>query len=250
MSYIVLVGASSAIAQAVAKQILQRNQKPNQSVQQKLILISSKPTTEFEHNDRVIAIDCDYSEQAICSAIEQVDKRVHGDWQQVTQVIIFNGVLHNPLISPEKRLEDVSAHALSQLYQSNTIVPFLFVKQVALYLSHQCRCQLIVFSARVGSINDNKLGGWYGYRSSKAALNMLLQTAAIELRRRAKQCMIVAFHPGTTDTPLSRPFQANVKPQQLFSPDFVAIACLNVTANLVCDGHLHYVDWQGKPIEF
>ena len=111
-------------------------------------------------------------------------------------------------------------------------------------------CQLIIFSARVGSIKDNHAGGWYSYRASKAALNMLLKTTAIEYARRAKQVKLIAFHPVTTDTPLSRPYSANVPEDKLFSPDFVADRLFEILKNLPADGELSFVDWQGKSIKW
>ena len=94
------------------------------------------------------------------------------------------------------------------------------------------------------------LGGWYSYRASKAALNMMLKTATIELARRAKNIKIIAFHPGTTDTPLSKPFQKNVPANKLFSSDFVAQQLLQIVEESVIDGELSYLDWQGEAINW
>jgi len=117
-------------------------------------------------------------------------------------------------------------------------------------LSKQTACRVTVFSARVGSVSDNRLGGWYGYRASKAALNMMLKTASVELKRRAKGVKLVSFHPGTTDTSLSKPFQKNVPEGKLFTPDFVAQQLLSLESRLVLDGELSYLDWQGQEIPF
>ncbi|HBO11481.1 MAG TPA: short-chain dehydrogenase, partial [Halieaceae bacterium] len=105
-----------------------------------------------------------------------------------------------------------------------------------------------VLSARVGSIGDNRLGGWYGYRASKAALNMLLRSAAVELGRRAPSVALLAFHPGTTDTALSKPFQARVPADKLFPPARVADALLARMDAARADGELHFVDYAGEPI--
>ena len=103
-------------------------------------------------------------------------------------------------------------------------------------------------SARVGSIGDCAMGGWYSYRASKAALNMLLKTAAIEFSRRAKNIKLIAFHPGTTDSPLSAPFQHSVADDALFTPEFVAERLLSLCDAHAPDGQLSYLDWAGKPI--
>ena len=108
----------------------------------------------------------------------------------------------------------------------------------------------MLFSARVGSISDNRLGGWYSYRASKAALNMMIKTAAIELARRAKNIKLIAFHPGTTDTPLSKPFQKNVPENKLFSAEFVAKQLLDIVENTPIDQSPSYLDWQGETINW
>jgi NAD(P)-dependent dehydrogenase (short-subunit alcohol dehydrogenase family) len=103
-------------------------------------------------------------------------------------------------------------------------------------------------SARVGSIGDNGFGGWYAYRASKAALNMMMKSAAIEYRRRARNCKLAVFHPGTTDTPLSGPFQSNVPVDRLFPPAFVAARLDDVLAELPFDGKLGFVAWDGQSV--
>ena len=105
-------------------------------------------------------------------------------------------------------------------------------------------------SARVGSISDNRLGGWYAYRASKAALNMVLKTTAIEIGRRFKNQIIVGLHPGTVDTPLSKPFQANVPADKLFTPEFSAERLLTVIDGLTAADSGNLFDWAGERIEF
>lgn len=117
-------------------------------------------------------------------------------------------------------------------------------------MNHKNECKFVFLSARVGSISDNKLGGWYSYRSSKAALNMLLKSAAIELKRTFKNVKLIAFHPGTTDSPLSKPFQKNVPKGKLFTRDFVADALIDITNKTQIDGELSFIDWQGEKIDW
>jgi NAD(P)-dependent dehydrogenase (short-subunit alcohol dehydrogenase family) len=109
-------------------------------------------------------------------------------------------------------------------------------------------CVVSVFSARIGSIDDNRSGGWYAYRASKAALNMLLKTAAIECARRAGNVKLIAFHPGTTDTALSRPFHASVPKDALFTPRFVARHLVDIMKQQHVDGELSFVDWKNESI--
>jgi NAD(P)-dependent dehydrogenase (short-subunit alcohol dehydrogenase family) len=111
-------------------------------------------------------------------------------------------------------------------------------------------CKVTIFSARVGSIGDNHLGGWYSYRASKAALNMLLKSTAIEYARRAPSVKLLAFHPGTTDTPLSRPFSKQVPEHKLFQPGFVAEQLFKILEQLEPDGELSFLDWQGQRVDW
>ena len=102
--------------------------------------------------------------------------------------------------------------------------------------------------AGVGSIEDNRLGGWYAYRASKAAHNMLMRTAAVELRRLNPDITVVCLHPGTTDTGLSRPFQARVPEGKLFSPAFVAERLLAVLGERASEESGSFYDWAGEPV--
>jgi len=161
------------------------------------------------------------------------------------------GVLHSKTqgLSPEKRLEDLSAKSLSNYFSTNTIVPAIWLKHLVKCVSKQAST-ICFLSARVGSISDNGLGGWYGYRASKAALNMLLKTASIEYRRRTKHTAFVCYHPGTVDTALSKPFQANVKPEKLYTADFTAARLVGILRSVDVDGGPYYLDWDGKPIQW
>ena len=110
------------------------------------------------------------------------------------------------------------------------------------------RCVVAALSARVGSIGDNRLGGWYAYRSSKSALNMMLRSLAIEYARRVKNVKLISFHPGTTDTALSKPFQASVPEGKLFTPQFVARQLCAIMESAEINGELSYLDWDNKVI--
>jgi NAD(P)-dependent dehydrogenase (short-subunit alcohol dehydrogenase family) len=133
---------------------------------------------------------------------------------------------------------------------ANALTPMLWIKKLISILSGKSPCKIVVFSARVGSISDNRLGGWYSYRASKSALNMMLKTTSIELARRDKNIKLVAFHPGTTDTPLSKPFQRNVPANKLFTCEFVAKQLLSIIVEIPFDQQVSYLDWQGKKINW
>ncbi len=134
-------------------------------------------------------------------------------------VIVASGLLHGPGLAPEKSLRALDAAALHRLMAVNAIGPALLARQVLPLMPRQGRVVFAAVSARVGSISDNRLGGWYGYRASKAALNQLIRTLAIEWSRTARDSVCVTLHPGTVDTGLSRPFQGNVPQDRLFTPE-------------------------------
>jgi NAD(P)-dependent dehydrogenase (short-subunit alcohol dehydrogenase family) len=122
--------------------------------------------------------------------------------------IIATGMLHTTEFGPEKALRDINANQLAQAFAVNTIGPALIFKHVIPALPREGKSVVAALSARVGSIGDNALGGWYSYRASKAALNQIIRTASVELRRRAKDALCLALHPGTVATGLSAPFNA------------------------------------------
>jgi NAD(P)-dependent dehydrogenase (short-subunit alcohol dehydrogenase family) len=125
---------------------------------------------------------------------------------EVRLVFGATGFLHDEGQRPEKSLRDLDAAALARAFHVNAIGPALIMKHVLPRLPRAGKAVFATLSARVGSIGDNRLGGWYGYRASKAALNQIVRTAAVELRRRAPDAVCVALHPGTVETPLSAPF--------------------------------------------
>jgi NAD(P)-dependent dehydrogenase (short-subunit alcohol dehydrogenase family) len=123
-------------------------------------------------------------------------------------VIVATGVLHTAAAQPEKRLADLQLSSVEEVFRLNTFGPALVLRHFAPLLDRQ-RSVMALLSAKVGSIGDNRLGGWYSYRASKAALNMLVKTASIELRRTHPGAVLVALHPGTVRSALSRPFRGD-----------------------------------------
>jgi len=165
------------------------------------------------------------------------------------QLIVYcAGLLHEGALQPEKRLEDIEPDALQRVFAVNAFGPALMYRSLLPLLGRNSPCLAAVVSARVGSIEDNRLGGWYAYRSSKAALNQIMRTATIEARRRFKGCILTCVHPGTTDTSLSRPFQANVPDEKLFSPEFVAERFMAIFEGLEVEDSGAFLAWDGQPI--
>ncbi|SHG82388.1 SDR family NAD(P)-dependent oxidoreductase [Ferrimonas marina] len=195
---------------------------------------------------------CDHSEQQIAQlADSEKDSLAH-----TTHLVICNGILHRPELQPEKRLEQWSWDAMAQVMAVNLGVPLGYLQQLLPRLPSKAHTSLptyqfgvvAVLSARVGSIGDNGLGGWYSYRASKAALNMALQTAAVEWGRRNPSLKLMAFHPGTVETPLSEPFRTNLAPGQLRQPSEVAQGLVALMGRQRPDGQLSYLDWRGDTI--
>ena len=163
-------------------------------------------------------------------------------------VIIATGLLHEGERGPEKTMTELDPAWLARTFAVNAIGPAMIAKHFLPLMPRSGQSVFAVLSARIGSITDNKLGGWYGYRASKAALNMLVRTIAIEDRRRNDRGIVVALHPGTVDTALSRPFRGTVQPGHLFDPDRAAMQLLDVIEGLRPPDSGRVFDFEGKEI--
>ncbi len=163
-------------------------------------------------------------------------------------VIVATGRLHGPGLSPEKSLRAIESTSLHEAFAINAIGPAMIARHVLPRLPRTRRTLFAALSAKVGSISDNRLGGWHSYRASKAALNMLIRTVAIELSRTHPETVCVALHPGTVDTPLSKPFQSGVASERLFSPETSANHLLSVLDNLRPENSGRLFGWDGQEI--
>ncbi|EJL34980.1 SDR family NAD(P)-dependent oxidoreductase [Novosphingobium sp. AP12] len=184
-------------------------------------------------------------EKSIAAAAAHV-----GQGPPPTLVIVATGLLHAGDHGPEKALRDLDPDWLAQVYAVNAIGPALVAKHFLPILPKGGRSVFAALSARVGSISDNRLGGWHGYRASKAALNMLVRNLAIEERRRNDRAIVVALHPGTVDTGLSRPFQGSVQPGRLFDAERAALQLLDVIEELKVPDSGKLFDYEGAEIPF
>jgi len=166
-------------------------------------------------------------------------------------VFVATGILHrHTSVQPEKTMRDFDAEVMLEVFRINAVAPSIIAKHFLPTLRRKSKTVFAALSARVGSIGDNRLGGWASYRASKAALNMLLRTLAIEHTRRNKTSVVVGLHPGTVDTRLSKPFQANVPDDKLFSPDRAAAQLLDVIDGLGPDDSGGLFAWDGKRIDY
>jgi NAD(P)-dependent dehydrogenase (short-subunit alcohol dehydrogenase family) len=164
-------------------------------------------------------------------------------------VIVATGLLHAPDgLRPEKSLMMLDGARMARLFAVNATGPALVAKHFLPLMPREGRAVFAAVSARVGSISDNRLGGWYGYRASKAALNMLLRTAAIEWARTAREGVCVGLHPGTVDTALSRPFQGGVPEGRLFDAADSAAKLLAVLDGLGPADSGRVFAWDGTEV--
>lgn len=162
-------------------------------------------------------------------------------------VLVATGVLHSGY-DPERALKAVTAEHMLRDYRVNAVGPALVAKHFLPLLPRDRRAVFAALSARVGSIGDNRLGGWHAYRASKAALNMVLRTCAIEASRTHPHAIVVGLHPGTVDTELSKPFQKGVPPSRLFTPEMSARSLLAVVQRLQVADSGGVFAWDGARI--
>lgn len=190
--------------------------------------------------DGSLALDLTH-EASISAAIENVAAR-----GELRLVVDATGVLHGGGFLPEKSLRDLDAAHFAHAFVINAIGPALLMKHVLPRLPREGKSVFATLSARVGSIGDNRLGGWHAYRASKAALNQLVRTAAIELKRRAPHAVCIALHPGTVDTSLSAPFAKTGL--EVHSPADAATHLLSVIEGLEPAQSGGFYDWRGDEI--
>lgn len=195
---------------------------------------------------RLTRIGCDLTRP---EGLQRLGQQVGKAVPRLDLVINCAGFLHEQSgQQPEKSLSQLNLAGLQRSFEINAFAPILLAQALLPLLRGSHRCVFASLSARVGSIGDNRLGGWYAYRASKSAQNMLLRTFAIEWQRLNRSGICLLLHPGTTDTELSRPFQARVPAGKLFTADFVAERLLGIIARSVPEDSGQFYAWDGQPI--
>ena len=187
-------------------------------------------------------------ESSIAKAAQSIASLCATSNLQLRLLLVATGFLHGEQGQPERSFTNLDAAYLAQVFQINTLGPALVMKHFLPLLPKTGRCVAGFVSAKVGSISDNALGGWYGYRASKAALNQLVKTASIELTRRNKDSICVSLHPGTVATKLSEPFAKtglNVRPAVEAADDLLAVLAGLNPADTGC-----LVDYKGQKLPF
>lgn len=238
-------GASRGIGLALCRALLARNDVERVwAVARRASACEALATLASDHGARITLIDCDARDEAALAALTS---EVGDACDHLHLVVSTLGILHQDGAKPEKSLLQLDLDSLQASFTTNAFAPILLLKHLLPLLRTQ-PATFAALSARVGSIGDNRLGGWYGYRASKAALNQLLHTASIELKRLNPAATVLALHPGTTDTDLSRPFQANVPEGKLFDPAFAARCILELIERHGPADSGGFWGWDGKPI--
>ncbi|GAB4377843.1 MAG: SDR family oxidoreductase [Elainellaceae cyanobacterium] len=195
------------------------------------------------HPERLHCLSMDITDEAqIADGVQQMQTNI----DRLHCVINCVGVLHQGELQPEKSLRQINSDRLIQYFQVNSIGAVLLAKHLQPLFRHSDRSIFASISAKIGSIGDNYLGGWYGYRASKAALNMLMRNVAIEYGRTSPKTIVVTLHPGTTDTRLSKPFQRNVPPEKLFSVDRTVTQLWSVLSKLTPEDSGQFFSWDGS----
>ena len=239
-----IVGASQGIGLGFVKKLLNDSQsthiyatyRDRESAMGLMELAAKYP-------DRLTTLAMDITDESqIAAGIETIQKKI----ARLDYAINCVGILHEENFGPEKSLRQINTEQLTRYFQVNSIGSILLAKHLLPLFRNGNRNIFASISAKVGSIGDNRLGGWYGYRASKAALNMFMKTASIEYARRAKKTIVVTLHPGTTDTKLSQPFQRNVPAEKLFSVERTVNQLFEVLDNLEQTDSGQFFSWDGS----
>ena len=232
---ILIAGASGGIGQAFCQQCA------SLFPEAKLIRLSRNTQNLIPLDNKTLDISFELTDEAsIIQATLSLQDQINIDW-----IFIATGWLHDNATQPEKTFQNLDPNHLAYAFSVNAIGPSLLLKHLFKRVNLKHPCKIGLLSARVGSISDNRLGGWYAYRSSKAALNMLIKNFSIELERMKKPLIIVGLQPGTTDTPLSSPFQRGVPVDQLQTPEYTASQLIKVMEALQQENSGYLYDFLG-----
>ena len=237
---VAIIGTSGGIGKALVAQLSKQSCVRH--------IFSCSRTKHDDETDKISYIPINVTDEtSIISAVKEIKTKT----KKIDLIIIATGILHQgDTLQPEKTWKNLDAENLSNIFGINTIGPALIAKHFIDLLPKDRKSVFAALSARVGSIEDNYIGGWYGYRSSKAALNMMVKSLSIELSRKNPEAIAVTLHPGTVNTNLSKPFQSSVPNGKLFAPHVSANYLLKVIDNLQSKSTGQLFAWDGQKIPF
>lgn len=232
---ILIAGANGGVAQALGKEFSQRGHQ--------LISISRSQMPAWSSNH--LSTDC-----SLQTSIAEIKSWLADNDLQPELVVQCAGILHNQTQMPEKSISRISTDWLLHSMQANLCSHIHLAQAIDPLIKRDRPIKWVSLSALVGSISDNQLGGWHSYRMSKAALNMFVRNLSIEWTRRSTLSVIVALHPGTTDTPLSKPFQPSIAADKLYTPELTAKRLSEVMENLNQEQNGRLLHWDGSLVAF
>ena len=247
ISNVLICGAGDGIGFAMVKNLLKQTDDSkvfatyrSKERSQKLFELKD------EYKGRVIPVELDVCE---ASQFKKLSSSLLKTTHSLDLVIHSIGFLHDQEFMPEKRIEDINYNQMQKSFMINAASLALLAKSILPLIKNKQPSVFAALSARVGSISDNRSGGWYSYRASKAALNMIIKNLALEFSRSGMSCQSIAIHPGTVDSRLSKPFTSRTK-YTLHTLDQAAEHILNVLFHLKEDNQDYFFDWQGKKINW
>ncbi len=237
---VLIIGANRGIGAAIAKQL--------KADPQNTVIKTSRSFGRLSTlSAHVWSVHCDLTND---SSIESMAQQIQHEFSHIDWLINCGGVLHTEQYMPEKTLSQINRQQMNQNFMTNATGHLLVINALKKLIVKSDQALVCSLSARIGSIEDNHLGGWYAYRMSKAALNMGMKTTAIEWSRQHPQVKFLLLHPGTTDTELSAPFQRRLPEGQLQSTS--ATATMLIEQIKQSQNHSSkfplFLDYQGKPI--
>ena len=245
MERVVIAGASGAIGAALAERILAEYPEA------RIVGLCRDPERAPEPvrmSGQITLVPWDAEDSGSLVSVAESLESVISSKEGIDTLVYAAGLLHSDTLFPEKRLEDLSAHAMGQAFSVNATGFGLLVQVLIPWLRHKELKRIAAISAKVGSITDNRLGGWYAYRSSKAALNMLVRGLSVELPRRCKPIACVALHPGTTESALSEPFRQSLAQLTVHSPAETAANLFAVLKGVTDDDNGRFLSWDGSEL--
>ena len=237
---VLVVGASGGIGGALTSALAAHPQVGR-------VFAFARDASAVPGGDKTVPGPIDVEDEAtIAEAAASIAERA----EALDLVLVASGLLHGPDLKPERAYKHMTPNAFERLFAVNATGPALIAKHTLDLLPRDRKVVFAAISARIGSIEDNRIGGWHAYRASKAALNMVLRCLAIEVGRKRPEAVVAGLHPGTTDTGLSDPFQANVPEAKLFAPAYTASKLLNVLDGLTPADSGRTFAYDGKIVPF
>ncbi|MCO4821612.1 MAG: SDR family NAD(P)-dependent oxidoreductase [Flavobacteriaceae bacterium] len=240
MKNILIIGAQQGIGQGLYQKL--KNTTDN------FILTSRKYSPYLINQGNTWKIKCDLSK---IQSIDNFSKEIYKKFSHIDYLINCAGVLHTTSYLPEKSVSRLNTIQMIESFHTNAIGHLLLLKNLEKIISRSDNSIAVSISARIGSIKDNHLGGWYSYRMSKAALNMGIKTLQIEWKRKYPQVKLLLIHPGTTDTNLSKPFQKSMKEGMLQTVEHTSNCLIRQIDDTFNEKQNNlFIDYNGDPIQW